>query len=174
MHSGGTVPEDGVYTLQKGEKVIPAKPKKGPRYDDMADNSTPDIRVERSTGSVKQGAAVAGVDSPVQPDPDLKTGAADARVRKPASASVNFGGHHVSQGGKLAEKGFVGHHATLDGDSHLGQTTAKNTPESRHVHTSSPEALARKNYTDEQYRYEDFAGDSKRTNLRQTLAKGKK
>jgi hypothetical protein len=43
MHSGGIVPKDGVYTLQKGEKVIPA-----PKKDKTMKNKSTEAKKSRT------------------------------------------------------------------------------------------------------------------------------
>ena len=71
--------------------------KKKLKYDDMPDNATPDIRVERPTGEVRV-KDIEPHTSPAQPEPDSGHGAQDARERKPESKGVTAG-HHVAAGG---------------------------------------------------------------------------
>ena len=48
MHNGGKVEKTGGYSLEKGEKVIPAKEKKGKEREKEKD--TPDLRPAASCG----------------------------------------------------------------------------------------------------------------------------
>ncbi len=91
MHTGGIVPKDGVYTLQKGEVIIPAE-----KHSATKDEPTSDVRIPEHIGIVHSGGNERQ-DSPVQPLADTEHGAQDARERK--SASKVTGGTHVHAGG---------------------------------------------------------------------------
>jgi hypothetical protein len=86
MHTGGVVPKDGIYTLQKGETA--------PKHNDTKDETTSDVRVPYNTREAHSGFNFPPHSSPVQADPDVDSGASESRFRK----EIPTGGHKVTGG----------------------------------------------------------------------------
>lgn len=136
--------------------------KKKLKYDDMPDNATPDIRVERPTGEVESGSPIQGFHSPVQPDP-AREGAAPARVR----TEIPAGGHHVS-GGAVAEP-FK--HEVIGLNKNLAKHAADS--DARESPAPTPEAKSRAEYVKSQREAKDrtFESPSGRKPLKELAAK---